>query len=52
MEIKVIYKDDETIVKEVRLYGKFLYTVTYIINNGFQAKMIRVYKNGTIEIQK
>lgn len=52
MVIRIIHEDEKTVVKEVRLYGKFLYTVTYIKNNGFCIKMIRVYKDGTIEIQE
>ena len=52
MRIRVIFNDNKTIVKEVWVHGKFLYTVTYTKDEeGFCNKMIRVYADGTVEIQ-
>lgn len=52
MKIKTIFKDNKTLVKEVWINGRFLYTVTYIKDaEGLCNKMIRVYRNGKVEIQ-
>ena len=52
MKISVIFNDDKIIVKKVWVNGKFLYTVTYTKDEeGFCNKMIRVYVDGTVEIQ-
>ena len=52
MKTRVIFNDDKTLVKDVWVNDKFLYTVTYTKDEeGFCNKMIRVYADGTVEIQ-
>lgn len=52
MEISIIYEDEQTKVKKVCLNGRFMYTVTYIFDEeGFVEKMVRVHRNGTVEVQ-
>lgn len=52
MKTRVIFNDDKTIVKEVWVNDKFLYTLTYTMDKeGFCNRMIRVYRDGTVEIQ-
>ena len=52
MKTRVIFNDDKTLVKDVWINDKFLYTVTYTKDEeGFCNKMIRVYADGTVEIQ-
>ena len=52
MRTKIIFQNEKTIVKEVWLRDKFFYTVTYIKDeDGYCEKMIRVYSDGTVEIQ-
>ena len=49
---KTIFEDENTLVKEVWFNKKFLYTVTYKKDkDGYCEKMIRVYADGTVEIQ-
>lgn len=53
MEIRMIEKNDKRHVKAVFLDGIFAYTITYILNDdGYVAKMIKVYADGTVEIQQ
>ena len=52
MKIDTIYKDSQRVVKAVWVNDKLLYTVTYTKDEeGFCNKMIRVYTDGTVEIQ-
>lgn len=52
MKIDTIYKDIQRVVKAVWVNDKLLYTVTYTKDEeGFCNKMIRVYTDGTVEIQ-
>ena len=52
MKSNIIYQDKTTVVKEVWVAGKFMYTVTYKLDeDGCVNKMIRVYKDGSVEIQ-
>lgn len=52
MKTRKIFEDEKTVVKAVWVNGKFLYTVTYTkYEDGFCNKMIRVYADGTVEVQ-
>ena len=52
MEIKIITKDEHKTVKAVFLNNRFMYTVTYIYDDeGYVDKMIRVYADGTVDVQ-
>lgn len=53
MKIELIYKDKETVVKRVDYMGKFLYTVTYKLNEeGLCWKQIKVYADGSVDVQE
>ena len=52
MNIELIYEDKNTTVKRVDYMGKFLYTVTYILNEeGLCIRKITVFADGTVDIQ-
>ena len=53
MKITTIYEDKETVVKRVDYMDKFLYTVTYKMNEeGLCVKAIKVFYDGTTDIQE
>lgn len=50
MEIKTIYEDDKTIVEAVFLGGRFLFTVTYYLDqNDSKEHRVRVWNDGTVQ---
>lgn len=52
MRTETLYRDEYTEVKNVYLHGEFFYRVVYNFDkDGYCEKMVRTYRDGTVEVQ-